>query len=56
MVKVTKMDIGLEVNVFDPVLVILFWLGLVLLALWLVGLLFPTTRTRSNNHKNPLEK
>jgi putative membrane protein len=39
------MGLGLGMGVFGFLWMLLFWAGLILLAIWLVGLLFPAAKT-----------
>ena len=47
------MGFGLGMGGFSFIFMILFWVGLMLLAIWLVGLLFPSTNTRENKRSDP---
>ena len=38
---------------FGFIFMIIFWLGLMLLAIWLVGLLFPSAKTPENRSSQP---
>ena len=40
--------IGLGMGLFGLVWMVLFWGGLVALAVWLVGLIFPSAKVQSN--------
>ena len=38
---------------FGFIFMIIFWIGLMLLAIWLVGLLFPSAKTPENKRNEP---
>jgi putative membrane protein len=38
---------------FGFIFMIIFWIGLMLLAIWLVGLLFPSAKTPENRSSEP---
>ena len=38
---------------FGFIFMIIFWVGLMLLAIWLVGLLFPSAKTPENRSSEP---
>ncbi len=38
---------------FGFIFMILFWIGLMLLAIWLIGLLFPSAKTPENKRSEP---
>ena len=40
------MGFGLGMGLFGFIGMLLFWAGLIILAIWLVGLLFPSTKTK----------
>lgn len=40
------MGFGLGMGLLGFIWMLLFWAGLIILAIWLVGLLFPATKTR----------
>ena len=42
------MGFGLGMGFFGFIGMLLFWTGLIILAIWLVGLLFPSTKTRQD--------
>lgn len=44
-------DMGLGMGLFDLIIMLIFWGALLVLAIWLVGLLFPTPK-KPNNHTN----
>jgi putative membrane protein len=44
------MGFGFGMGIFGLLLMILFWGGLIALAVWLVGLLFPTVKQSDNNN------
>lgn len=46
---------GLGMGVFGPIWMLLFWGGLIILAIWLIGLLFPSAKNQSNDSSTPLE-
>jgi hypothetical protein len=50
------MYLGFEMNIFNSILMIWGGIGVVLLALWLVKLLFPTPQIQPNDHKNSTNK
>jgi len=37
---------------FGLIFMVLFWVGLIVLAIWLVGLLFPSTKNQNNATDN----
>ena len=46
------MGFGLGMGGFGFIFMILFWVVLMVLAIWLVGLLFPSTKTRENDQND----
>jgi putative membrane protein len=42
------MGFGLGMGFLGFIWMLLFWVGLIILAIWLVGLLFPSTKTRQD--------
>jgi putative membrane protein len=40
------MGFGLGMGFLGFIWMLLFWVGLIILAIWLVGLLFPSTKTK----------
>ena len=44
------MGFGFGMGIFGLLLMILFWGGLIALAVWLVGLLFPTVKQPDNSN------
>ena len=47
------MGIGLGMGGFGFIFMILFWIMLMVLAIWLVGILFPSAKTRQNDRHTP---
>ena len=47
------MGFGFGMGGFGFILMILFWVGLMLLAIWLAALLFPTVKTGQNHRNDP---
>lgn len=43
------MGFGLGMSFLGFIGMLLFWAGLIILAIWLVGLLFPSTKSRPEN-------
>ena len=43
------MGLGLGMAGIGIIGMFLFWVGVIVLAIWLVGLLFPSTKTRDND-------
>ncbi|HXV42951.1 MAG TPA: SHOCT domain-containing protein [Anaerolineae bacterium] len=42
------MGFGLGMGLLGFIWMLLFWVGLIILAIWLVGLLFPSMKTRQD--------
>ena len=47
-------DFDLGMSAFGLIIMLLFWVGFVALAVWLVGLLFPVAKKQSDNDSLPL--
>lgn len=47
------MGFGFGMGTFGLVWMLLFWGGLIMLAIWLVGLLFPPAKGQSNDKRAP---
>ena len=47
------MGYGLGIGFFHLIWMLLFWGGLIILAVWLIGLLFPATRKQNSQSDHP---
>lgn len=47
------MGFGFGMGGFGFIFMILFWIGLMVLAIWLVGLLFPSAKSQQNDQYTP---
>jgi putative membrane protein len=43
------MGLGLGIGGFGLIFMVLFWGGLIVLAIWLIGQLFPSAKSQSND-------
>lgn len=46
-------DFGLGIGSFNPITILLLWIGLMALAIWLVTLLFPVAKKQSAKGDGP---
>ncbi|MFC1974791.1 SHOCT domain-containing protein [Chloroflexota bacterium] len=48
------MGFGLSMGLWGWISMLLFWGGLIVLAIWVIGLLFPSVKKQGNQQNDPL--
>jgi hypothetical protein len=50
------MDFGLGMNILELMLLVFFWATLLVLAIWLLGWLFPTVTPSNQDHSKSIKR